>query len=295
MWYVLAFAGAGALWLSSFCLDIFPSWASFVRKMRLLDARMSGAMRVSAITKYEEREDKRTSDITDKVTESFSRVGQDIVSLRSQVAENDSKMNEIIKTLEAFKAKTQEPNYLKQVEDSMKTMSKKIERYSDFTNSAIRDLQNQIAIGTKDNNQENVSVESENIENKDSSEINVITEKSAEKNTEINKIETSEKSKGFSKKSKKEERMREAFGESKNTKTSEDVTVQSVNTDTITFPDIEDDLVATKKDYDEINKSLDINAVPTPSSDASNLSTKEEDPIAPGIDESEKEIEDYFS
>lgn len=346
MWFVLALAGAGALLLASFCTDLLPYWAKTVREMRLLSARMSGAMSVSQINKYEEREDRRNTDIKDSMTESFSRVGQDIVSLRSQVAENDSKMNEIMKTLQEFKKTTSDADYIKQVEDAMKTMSKKIEKYSDYTNSSIKDLQNQLAISK--NTEASVS-SSETTANTPPitspspsiKKIEVIEEviEKDEKEEEQDKTKTKIKKPSIispskkqeeSKKEKKEDLEKEigpyyvpmsfmddestnsASTDTENTNAnvnanSNDSTNSSgdVSNSSLVFPPVEDNIAATSKDYDEINKELNI-ALPSlndnqptsddseSSDDSSSESDGSEDSDS-SFDDVQKELNDYFA
>lgn len=334
MWFVLALAGAGALLLASFCTDLLPYWAKTVREMRLLNARMSGAMSVSQINKYEEREDRRNTDIKDSMTESFSRVGQDIVSLRSQVAENDSKMNEIMKTLQEFKKTTSDADYIKQVEDAMKTMSKKIEKYSDYTNSSIKDLQNQIAISknsettTQSNSDTSISPAPsikkieviEEVIEKDEKE-----EEQDKTNIKIKKpsIISPAKKQEESKKEKKEDLEKEIGPFYVPMSFMDDESTNSASTDTsnnsndssgdisnssLVFPPVEDNIAATSKDYDEINKELNIalpslndnDNQPTPSDDSessddnSSESDSSEDSDS-SFDDVQKELNDYFA
>ena len=339
MWFVLALAGAGALLLASFCTDLLPYWAKTVREMRLLSARMSGAMSVSQINKYEEREDRRNTDIKDSMTESFSRVGQDIVSLRSQVAENDSKMNEIMKTLQEFKKTTSDADYIKQVEDAMKTMSKKIEKYSDYTNSSIKDLQNQIAISK--NTEASVS-SSETTANTPPTtspapsikKIEVIEEviEKDEKEEEQDKTKTKIKKPSIISPSKKQEESKKEKKEDLEKEIGpfyvpmsfmDDESTNSASTDTsnnsndssgdisnssLVFPPVEDNIAATSKDYDEINKELNIalpsindnDNQPTPSDDSessddnSSESDSSEDSDS-SFDDVQKELNDYFA
>ena len=336
MWFVLALAGAGALLLASFCTDLLPYWAKTVREMRLLSARMSGAMSVSQINKYEEREDRRNTDIKDSMTESFSRVGQDIVSLRSQVAENDSKMNEIMKTLQEFKKTTSDADYIKQVEDAMKTMSKKIEKYSDYTNSSIKDLQNQIAISK--NTEASVS-SSETTANTPPitspapsiKKIEVIEEviEKDEKEEEQDKTKTKIKKPSIISPSKKQEESKKEKKEDLEKEIGpfyvpmsfmDDESTNSASTDTssnsndssgdisnssLVFPPVEDNIAATSKDYDEINKELNI-ALPSlndnqptsddseSSDDSSSESDGSEDSDS-SFDDVQKELNDYFA
>ena len=307
---------------------------------------MSGAMSVSQINKYEEREDRRNTDIKDSMTESFSRVGQDIVSLRSQVAENDSKMNEIMKTLQEFKKTTSDADYIKQVEDAMKTMSKKIEKYSDYTNSSIKDLQNQIAISK--NTEASVS-SSETTANTPPTtspapsikKIEVIEEviEKDEKEEEQDKTKTKIKKPSIispskkqeeSKKEKKEDLEKEigpfyvpmsfmddesansASTDAENTNAnvnanSNDSTNSSgdISNSSLVFPPVEDNIAATSKDYDEINKELNI-ALPSlndnqptsddseSSDDNSSESDSSEDSDS-SFDDVQKELNDYFA
>ena len=300
---------------------------------------MSGAMSVSQINKYEEREDRRNTDIKDSMTESFSRVGQDIVSLRSQVAENDSKMNEIMKTLQEFKKTTSDADYIKQVEDAMKTMSKKIEKYSDYTNSSIKDLQNQIAISKKTEASLSSSETTANTPPITSpapsiKKIEVIEEviEKDEKEEEQDKtnikikkpsIISSSKKQEESKKEKKEDLEKEIGPFYVPMSIRDDESTNSASTDTssnsndssgdisnssLVFPPVEDNIAATSKDYDEINKELNIalpslndnDNQPTPSDDSessddnSSESDSSEDSDS-SFDDVQKELNDYFA
>lgn len=362
MWFVLAAAGAGALLLASFCSDLLPYWATTVREMRLLNARISGAMSVSQINKYEEREDKRNTDIKDSMTESFSRVGQDIVSLRSQVAVNDSKMNEIIKTLEEFKKTTSDADYLKQVQDAMKTMSKKLEKYSDYTNSSIKDLQSQIAISKNASDTSSISTSSktspapsikkievieEVVEKNDESEMENSIKKptitpskrknkeqteDAIENTEYvyvpmsikasstsptpeattnstNSSTTNSSNISDSKKldDEKKENTEENTKDSAKENTSESGESNNDGNSGLVFPPVEDNIAATSKDYDEINKQLNIGLEslinndnqPNSSSDSdsSNDDNNEnsDDNSSSNFDNIQKELNDYFA
>ena len=340
MWFVLALAGAGALLLASFCTDLLPYWAKTVREMRLLNARMSGAMSVSQINKYEEREDRRNTDIKDSMTESFSRVGQDIVSLRSQVAENDSKMNEIMKTLQEFKKTTSDADYIKQVEDAMKTMSKKIEKYSDYTNSSIKDLQNQIAISknsettTQSNSDTSISPSPSIKKIEIIEEVIEKDEKEEEQNkTKIKKPSISSPSKKHEESNKeKKEDLEKEIGpfyvpmsirddestnsdstDTENTNANEssnsnDSSGDVSNNSSLVFPPVEDNIAATSKDYDEINKELNI-ALPrlnnndnqssasneSESSDDSSSESDSNEDSDSSFDDVQKELNDYFA
>lgn len=145
MWFILAASGAGAFALSVFCFDLFPTWASIVRTIRLSDARMAGAMSISQINKYEEREDRRTAEVKDKVQESYTKVGKDVLSTQKQVSEMDIKISRMLKSIENYQNATSSPDSFKSMESSIATLNKRLENYINLTEKSIRSLDSQLS------------------------------------------------------------------------------------------------------------------------------------------------------
>ena len=144
MWFILAASGAGAFALSVFCFDLVPTWASIVRTIRLSDARIAGAMSISQINKYEEREDRRTAEVKDKVQESYTKVGKDVLSTQKQVSEMDIKLSRMLESIENYQNATSSPDSFKSVENSIATLNKRLENYITLTEKSIRSLDSQL-------------------------------------------------------------------------------------------------------------------------------------------------------
>ncbi len=145
MWFILAASGAGAFALSVFCFDLFPTWAGVVRTIRLSDARMAGAMSISQINKYEEREDRRTAEVKDKVQESYTKVGKDVLTTQKQVSEMDEKISRMIQSIENYQHATSSPSSFKNIESSIATLNKKLENYITLTEKSIKELDSQLS------------------------------------------------------------------------------------------------------------------------------------------------------
>ncbi len=145
MWFILAASGAGAFALSVFCFDLFPTWASIVRTIRLSDARIAGAMSISQINKYEEREDRRTAEVKDKVQESYTKVGKDVLSTQKQISEMDVKLSRMLESVENYQNATSSPDSFKSVENSIATLNKRLENYITLTEKSIRSLDSQLS------------------------------------------------------------------------------------------------------------------------------------------------------
>lgn len=146
MWFVLAAAGAGTFALSFFCFDLFPVWAGFVRTIRLADARIAGAMSISQINKYEEREDRRTAEVKEKVQESYSKVGKDVLVTQKHVTEIDDKISKMYQAIESYQRAASSADALKSIENSMDAMSRKLEKYTEETDRTIRKLKEHLEI-----------------------------------------------------------------------------------------------------------------------------------------------------
>lgn len=137
-WGALAVTGAGAFALSVFCLDLFPSWASVVRTIRLSDARMAGAMSIAQINKYEEREDKRTTDMKDTVQESYTKVGKDVISTQQKVDALDQKFSQYMT------AATDTSSIFRELRSEIAAINRKIESSIESTNRTVRSLKEEL-------------------------------------------------------------------------------------------------------------------------------------------------------
>ena len=102
MWFVIAGAGLAGVAFSIFCISLFPKWGTLVRRIRLAEARMEGAMAISEINRYEEREDRRSTEIKDRMAESLGRVGRDILDTREKVDNLDAKLQGVTVSLQSY-------------------------------------------------------------------------------------------------------------------------------------------------------------------------------------------------
>ncbi len=137
-WGALAITGAGAFALSVFCLDLFPSWASVVRTIRLSDARMAGAMSIAQINKYEEREDRRTTDVKDTVQESYTKVGKDVISTQQKVDALDQKFSQYMT------ASADTSSIFRELRNEIAAINRKIESSIESTNRTVRTLKEEL-------------------------------------------------------------------------------------------------------------------------------------------------------
>ena len=102
MWFVIAGCGIAGVAFAIFCISLFPKWGTLVRRIRLAEARMEGAMAISEINKYEEREDRRSTEIKDRMAESLGRVGRDILDTREKVDNLDAKLQGVNSSLQSY-------------------------------------------------------------------------------------------------------------------------------------------------------------------------------------------------
>ena len=138
MWCVLAAAGAGAFALAVFCLDLFPSWAAVVRTIRLANARIEGAMSIQEINKYEERENRRTTDVKDTVQESYTRVGKDVMATQSKVDALDQKFSSYMSNM------VNNNDVFKELRNEIAALNRRLEASIESTNRSVRTLQNDL-------------------------------------------------------------------------------------------------------------------------------------------------------
>lgn len=241
MWFVLAIAGAGAFSLAVFCFDLFPTWAGIVRTIRLSDARIAGAMSISQINKYEEREDRRTAEVKDKVQESYNKVGKDVLATQKQVSEMDDKLSKMFQAFEKYRNAAREADAYKNIESSMDAINRKLEKYVSETDRVISNLKNQLnSIEDAKSNIQRTSVEDNTESVSDTTPPSVGEESSqSEKKTET-KIKKKTK-----KQEKAEEKAKEVFGESKAVAT--ETKTDEVYNDG--FSEEEDDLSGLPEDY----------------------------------------------
>lgn len=151
VWIILACTGVAGIAVSVFCMNLFPSWGTIVRRIRLSEARMEGAMSVSEINKYEEREDRRNTEIKDKMAESIGKVGRDIKSTQEQVdvlqmkidAINQTVMQSLKKSMEEIHKDSSRNNQLKDIINDMSSIMN--HRIGALTDS-IKTLQQQSTI-----------------------------------------------------------------------------------------------------------------------------------------------------
>lgn len=159
MWFILAFSGAGTIALALFCLDVFPAWGSIVRQMRLLETRNEGAMSVSEINRYEAREDRRTSEVKDSITESVSHVGKDIVEAKERITGVENKVEKIMQTLATFQQVSSSPAFAKTLESKFTMLQAQLTKNNSIMNSKIDDLRSQIECNSGTKEEKNESIE----------------------------------------------------------------------------------------------------------------------------------------
>lgn len=241
MWFVLAIAGAGAFSLAVFCFDLFPTWAGIVRTIRLSDARIAGAMSISQINKYEEREDRRTAEVKDKVQESYNKVGKDVLATQKQVSEMDDKLSKMFQAFEKYCNAAREADAYKNIESSMDAINRKLEKYVSETDRVISNLKNQLnSIEDAKSNIQRTSVE-DNTESVSEATPPSVGEEASQS---VKKTETKVKKK-TKKQEKAEEKAKEVFGEAK-------AVVTETKTDEVYndgFSEEDDDLSGLPEDY----------------------------------------------
>lgn len=241
MWFVLATAGAGAFSLAVFCFDLFPTWAGIVRTIRLSDARIAGAMSISQINKYEEREDRRTAEVKDKVQESYSKVGKDVLATQKQVTEMDDKLSKMLQAFENYRNAAREADAYKNIESSMDAINRKLEKYVSDTDRAINNLKNQM------NSIEDAKTDIQKppVEDVTTHVSDIIPPAvGKEEPNPVKKPETKVKKK-TKKQEKAEEKAKEVFGESKSAAT--ETKAEEVYNDG--FNEDDDDLSGMPEDY----------------------------------------------
>lgn len=150
VWFILAACGLASIAFSVFCMSLFPSWGSLVRRIRLAEARMEGAMSISEINRYEERENRRGSEIKDTVTESVGRVGRDILETKERVSNVESGikgMSQDIKDLvrQAVQDVMVDPARDRRLNNLASDLEKMMEKKIEDIGLSVRDLQTQMA------------------------------------------------------------------------------------------------------------------------------------------------------
>lgn len=138
IWIILTAAGAGAFALAVFCLDLFPTWAGVVRTIRLTDARIEGAMSIAQINKYEEREDRRTSEVKDKVQEGYAKVGKDVLATQTKVEAIEQKLSSYINTT------VNNADLFKELRNDIAALNRRLDSTIASTNRSVKTLQNDL-------------------------------------------------------------------------------------------------------------------------------------------------------
>lgn len=154
-WIILIGFGVFSLSLSIFCINIFPSWGNLVRRLRLSDARMEGAMSISEINRYEERENRRSSELKETVTDSVNQLGRDLVNTKNQLSSIEKQVQNISSNIQEYISsaikdilaqKTNPKNLNNMVSELESLMDVKIQKLDE----SFQNLQTQIAFQNDD-------------------------------------------------------------------------------------------------------------------------------------------------
>lgn len=150
VWFILAACGLISVSFSIFCMSLFPSWGSLVRRIRLAEARMEGAMSISEINRYEEREDRRGTELKETVTESVGRVGRDLLETKERMANMESGMRGMpqdIKAVvsQAVKDVMVDPARDRRLDNLANDLERMMKKKIDDIGITVHDLQTQLA------------------------------------------------------------------------------------------------------------------------------------------------------
>lgn len=150
MWFILGGCGIAGIAFSIFCISLFPKWGTMVRRIRLAEARMEGAMSISEINRYEEREDRRSSEIKDRMTESLGRVGRDVLDTREKVDNLEARIQGMSTSLQSYIIKAVKDINASQgrdrkLDDMMTELDRMVGRRISDIDQVVKDLQTQMA------------------------------------------------------------------------------------------------------------------------------------------------------
>ena len=150
VWFILAACGLISVSFSIFCMSLFPSWGSLVRRIRLAEARMEGAMSISEINRYEEREDRRGTEIKETVTESVGRVGRDLLETKERMANMESGMRGMPQDIKAVVAQAVrdvmvDPSRDRRLDNLAQDLERMMKRRIEDIGVTVHDLQTQLA------------------------------------------------------------------------------------------------------------------------------------------------------
>lgn len=154
-WIILIGFGIFSLSLSIFCINIFPSWGNLVRRLRLSDARMEGAMSISEINRYEERENRRSSELKETVTGSVNQLGRDLINTKEQLSNIETKVQNMSSNIQEYISATikdilDQKNSPKPITNMVAELESLMDIKIQKLDKSFQDLQTQIAFQNDD-------------------------------------------------------------------------------------------------------------------------------------------------